>query len=153
NKPRNLFVVMMAIFGVGILVLMFLQSPHYETRSLTAFEEDLNSNKVIKVVMHSQYIIYTQPTDGKKAREYRVDYLGGYPQDMQTNELRKKVEDYNARIRADNLNGKPFGHTIELVGVPPPSMFESLWPQLLLLVAFIVGLYFLVFRRMGQGGG
>jgi cell division protease FtsH len=153
NKPRNLFVVMMAIFGVGILVLMFLQSPHYETRSWTAFEEDLSSNKVIKVVMHSQYIIYTKPTDGKKAPEYRVDYLGGFPQDTQTNELRQKVEDYNSRIRADNLNGKPFGHTIELVGVPPPSVFESLWPQLLLLVAFIVGLYFLVFRRMGQGGG
>ncbi len=153
NKPRNLFVIMMALFGVLILVVMLMQRMSHEERSWTAFLDDFEKRQITKIVTRHDRLEYTIKSDGKEARVFAVNYPGGYLQGDVSKELWSRIEGYNTRVEAENSMGKPFVTPIEMVNPRPPGFLQSMLPNLLIILVLVLAFYFLIFRRMGQGGG
>jgi len=153
NKPRNLFVIMMAVFGVLALVVMLFNNMRHEERSWTAFLDDFDSNRITKIVTENNQLVYTLRNDGKEAKSYAVNYPGGHLKDSTATFLQDKVFAYNDGLKADQAMGKPFQQGIEWSSPPPPSFLQSMLPNLLIILVLVLAFYFLIFRRMGQGGG
>jgi len=154
NKPRNLFVLMIAVFAVFMVVLFMVeQMGRTKEADWTEFYGDFAKERIVKIVLDSDALIYTLEKRGSEPTEQkRVLYAGGRLQDTKQAEIDELVKAYNEKAASGMAMGRTV-KTIEYVGVRPQSPYASLLPSLLLFAVVIGALWFLVFRRMGQGGG
>jgi len=155
NKPRNLFVIMMALFLVLILVVFMYQRIGTQERLWSAFVDDVKKHKVVKVQPGREKMIVTKVRDGSGPEEtYEVLYPGGYYQDSTGAQITKIVDTHNNEVEQLQKDGQGVGlKLIDVGGTEPDSPLRTLLPNLIIFALFIAALYFLVFRRMGQGGG
>ena len=155
NKPRNLFVIMMALFLVLILVVFMYQRIGIPEKSWSYFVEEVSKDHVLKIQPGSDKLTVTRLGQSTTAEEtYDVLYPGGHLRDNTEKLLLEIVAEHNLSVQERQKLGQGTGlKEIQIEGTRAPSPLNSLLPNLLIFALFIAALYFLVFRRMGQGGG
>jgi cell division protease FtsH len=155
NKPRNLFVIMVALFVALMLVVFLYTRMDTRPQNWSYFVENVKSHGVLKVQPGSDKMIVTKVRDGAGAEEtYEVLYPGGQLTDATRKLINDIVEEHNRDLAEQQKLGQAQNlKSIDIEGVRSPSPLASVIPNLVIFALFIAALYFLVFRRMGQGGG
>jgi len=155
NKPRNLFVIMMALFLVLILVVFMYQRIGIPEKTLSYFMEEVAKGRVLKIQPGPDKLTVTRLGEGTSSEEtYDVNYPGGRLMENTEKMLFSVVAEHNASVKERQKQGQGAGlKEIQIDGTRAPNPLNSLLPNLLIFALFIAALYFLVFRRMGQGGG
>ncbi|MFW5860354.1 MAG: ATP-dependent zinc metalloprotease FtsH [Planctomycetota bacterium] len=142
-KQRGLMPVALAFLGLLLFVLWQTNSGKAEPISWDAMLLDIREGKVDSLVKGRTTLIATVKDERHQDRRFSADYPYGKPPEGTENE----------RLDAAIAAAQAKGHDITTKGVPPPSIWSGLLPQLVILLLVILALYFLVFRRMGSGGG
>ncbi len=148
QRQRGLWV-MLLIMG-GVLLTMMLVTKGLDTRDpveWSALLDRVEKGEVQKLVLGTDQIQVTGMVgkDGKE-NHYAVNW-GIDNKNVREAEIKAVIQKYNAR--AEENRRQP----IVLAYASAPSFLEGMLVPLLMVVAFFLLLYFLVFRRMGQGGG
>ena len=149
NPPpkRNLFPILLLVLGGMLVLAMTMKNLQPETRPWSALLTDIAAGKIASVRVGQDAVIAT-PTKDAGTTPFRVDYPGSRLTDSLTTQLDTTIKTYNESIPAGSLKPK-----VEQIGLPPDSMWAQMLPSLLIFGVFIAVMYFLLFRRMGQGGG
>ena len=149
NPPpkRNLFPILLLVIGGMLLLAMTMKNLQPETRPWSALLTDIAAGKVASVRVGPDAVVAT-PTKDAGGIPFRVDYPGSRLGEDDKRELNQTIKTYNDSIPAGSLKPK-----VEQIGVPPESVWTQMLPSLLIFGIFIAVMYFLLFRRMGQGGG
>ncbi|HYE05854.1 MAG TPA: ATP-dependent zinc metalloprotease FtsH [Planctomycetota bacterium] len=152
-KPRNLFVIMMAIFGVLILSILMVQKMSHPPQGWGWMLEQIDKGKVAKIKRGPEAAEVTLNKEGGGVT-YRIDYPNGRLLEPDVLALNQRVDDHNARVKRATAEATgPVSPEIEVVGSPAPGFISSLLPQIVVFAIILAALYFFIFRRMSQGGG
>jgi cell division protease FtsH len=151
SKPRNLFVIMMALLGALILIALVMNTFKAKDVGWSQFLENIDEGRVAKVTIGSDLVLVdaTAGAQQDKIRSYRVYYPSSKLTDTYNKEMMDHINAWNARAIEQQGEKVP----IDTFGQPPESAFQAILPNLLFFGLALALLYFLVFRRMSQGGG
>jgi cell division protease FtsH len=151
QKPRGLLMIMLLLFGAMMLVVMMFKNLQPDEVSWSALLSNIEKGKVLRIEQGAEFLVAT-PTKDAGAQPYRVLYPGARMNENLQLQLQAAMDNYNAEVRK---SGPEVAHKpeIELVGAQPAGMWNQMLPSLLFFVIFLGVMYFVFFRRMGQGGG
>jgi cell division protease FtsH len=143
--------IMLLLFGAMMLVVMMFKNLQPDEVSWSALLGNIEKGKVLRIEQGAEFLVAT-PTKDAGAQPYRVLYPGARMNENLQLQLQAAMDNYNAEVRKSGPLGgnKP---EIELVGAQPAGMWNQMLPSLLFFVIFLGVMYFVFFRRMGQGGG
>ena len=150
-KPRGLMPVVIAFVAMLLFVLYMSTSMRTEWKQWSEFISEIEQGKVAEIEHGRSHA--TVRLEDKKAKPaiYNVHYpYGKPPTDRQLEELFAAIQRGNT-ARANRPEGAK--NPIIEDGAPPESPWGGFLIQLLVFGLIIFAVYFLIFRRMGQGGG
>ena len=153
QKPRGLLLIMMSLLAMLVLALMMYNHLVPREPSWSQFLDKVASGEVIEI---DEGLEYAQVREGKGSNNasYRVLYPGGRLSDADKKSLQDLIDQRKEQAKLDEASGKINPATpININGIPQPGWVSNVLPQLVLLGVFVAAFYFLVLRRMGQGGG
>ena len=142
-KPRGLFPIAMVFIALLLFTAWIAQANQRPEVSWSQFIADVTAGKVVKITP-GRGSASVEMAPGNEHKVYRVDYpFGRPPIDEQNAELMAALKAGNAERAQPTV----------FQGVPPESVWTGSLPHLLILGLGLFLIYFLFFRRMGQGGG
>ena len=145
QRSRGLWIFLFCLGGALILMMVTVKTWTTSTPNWSQFMEDIKKGQVAAVSagLASDYVLVE--LDRTKTTQKDQIYKVYWPGDPRT-----ANEEMLAAINAYNNSGQG---TIVRKSLPPPSMLEQMLPSLILVTVLVSLFYFLVIRRMSQGGG
>jgi cell division protease FtsH len=145
QRPRGLWVFLLILSG-ALLLMMLVARDWVAEKPVpwSTFIAEVRAGEVQGVQTFPEHLLVeVARTTPDKPNTYKVYWNGD----------RKANSEELERAIAVGEETKKNGFKIKRQGSPPPSMFESMLPGLLLIGLLVLVFWFLVIRRMGQGGG
>jgi cell division protease FtsH len=149
GRPRGLAYIFMFFVIAVLLFLLVCKSITTANRSWGFLLDDIRLGHVTRVSVDQDSVAVTaKGSASAKEINYTVDYPGGMFSETAQRELHDAITDYNDHHRQDANQV-----AIDEKGVPARGMIYQLIPWIVVMTLFLLVMYFLVFRRMSQGGG
>ncbi len=150
-RTRGLLFAVLVITGLLLVTLMLVSSYQQgrEDMPWSVFLQNVREGKV-QEVREQQDSILVKGTKESGGQTYRVLWPGGSRSQPDVNVLNATLEE--VRVRADGPEkGKLF--EVKRIGSESPGILQQMLPTLIIFAVIIAFMWFVVFRRMGQGGG
>jgi cell division protease FtsH len=148
-KSRGLLMIFM-FFLIALLasMLMFKNYNLAAPKQWGELLDEIKNGHVLRVTEDQDAVLVVAKGTGS-AREitYSVDYPGGVISETALKLLHDTIQTYNDHPT------EPNALPVVEKGVPAKGVLQQLLPWLIVMGIFLLIMYFVVFRRMSQGGG